>query len=152
MSSDPQYVLDANIFVDAKNRYYAFDICPGFWKALLQEHKADRVWSIDRIEQELKDGNDELREWVEEHTPETFFDRTDDEDVIEVFAQIIDWVTNHSQYKPEAKDEFADAADGWLAAYAKVYGMTVVTHEGPSVSNSRPPGREFDGKCQQLSA
>ncbi len=25
------YLLDANVFIDAKNRYYGFDFCPGFW-------------------------------------------------------------------------------------------------------------------------
>ncbi len=26
------YLFDANVFIEAKNRYYAFDICPGFWE------------------------------------------------------------------------------------------------------------------------
>ncbi|MBF0147506.1 MAG: DUF4411 family protein [Magnetococcales bacterium] len=26
------YLLDSNVFIEAKNRYYAFDICPGFWE------------------------------------------------------------------------------------------------------------------------
>ncbi|PMD04330.1 DUF4411 family protein, partial [Brevibacterium paucivorans] len=25
------YLLDANVLIEAKNRYYAFDIAPGFW-------------------------------------------------------------------------------------------------------------------------
>ena len=27
-----KYLLDSNVFIEAKNRYYAFDICPGFWE------------------------------------------------------------------------------------------------------------------------
>ncbi len=27
------YLLDANVFIDAKNRYYGFDIVPAFWAA-----------------------------------------------------------------------------------------------------------------------
>jgi hypothetical protein len=25
------YLLDANIFIEAKNHHYGFDLCPGFW-------------------------------------------------------------------------------------------------------------------------
>lgn len=28
------FLLDANVFIEAKNRYYGFDICPGFWRWL----------------------------------------------------------------------------------------------------------------------
>lgn len=28
------YLIDANVLIEAKNRYYAFDIAPGFWKWL----------------------------------------------------------------------------------------------------------------------
>ena len=28
------YVVDANVLIEAKNRYYAFDLAPGFWKWL----------------------------------------------------------------------------------------------------------------------
>ena len=26
-----RYLLDANVFIEAKNRYYGFDFCPAFW-------------------------------------------------------------------------------------------------------------------------
>ncbi len=32
------YLLDANVFIDAKNRYYGFDIVPAFWDWLQQAH------------------------------------------------------------------------------------------------------------------
>ena len=25
------FLIDANVLIEAKNRYYAFDIAPGFW-------------------------------------------------------------------------------------------------------------------------
>ena len=33
-----KYLVDANVLIEAKNRYYAFDIAPGFWKWLDQAH------------------------------------------------------------------------------------------------------------------
>lgn len=48
------YLLDANVFIEAKRRYYAFDICPGFWDALLMQHENAKVASIDRVKKELE--------------------------------------------------------------------------------------------------
>lgn len=41
----------------------------------------------------------------------------------------MNWVQNNSQFKPEAKSEFATVADGWLIAYAQAHNAVVVTHE-----------------------
>ncbi|WP_448218276.1 DUF4411 family protein [Endozoicomonas sp. 2B-B] len=34
-----QYLLDANTFIQAKNQYYAMDICPGYWDWLERERR-----------------------------------------------------------------------------------------------------------------
>ena len=36
------YLLDANVFMEAHRRYYAFDLCPGFWECLLHHHRRRR--------------------------------------------------------------------------------------------------------------
>lgn len=33
------HLVDANVLIEAKNRYYAFDIAPGFWAWLEQGHR-----------------------------------------------------------------------------------------------------------------
>lgn len=43
------YFVDANVLIEAKNRYYAFDIAPGFWKWLNQEHAQGTVFSQVKI-------------------------------------------------------------------------------------------------------
>ncbi|MDZ4658022.1 MAG: DUF4411 family protein [Bythopirellula sp.] len=60
-----RYLLDANAFIEAKNRYYGFDLCPGFWASLVAQHGAKRLWSIDRIAAELQEQDDEVKDWVE---------------------------------------------------------------------------------------
>ncbi len=35
MSAPPVYLLDANVFITASRRYYAFDLVPTFWSALV---------------------------------------------------------------------------------------------------------------------
>lgn len=34
-----RYLLDANIFIEAKNRYYGLDFCPAFWEWLQEKNQ-----------------------------------------------------------------------------------------------------------------
>ena len=49
MTVDQTYLVDSDVFITAKNLYYAFDICPGVWKSVVHHHRAGRVFSIDRV-------------------------------------------------------------------------------------------------------
>lgn len=123
------YLLDANVFIEAKRRYYAFDICPGFWDALLMQHENANVASIDRVKKELERGSDELNTWASSTIPESFFRSSDDADVVNNFRELMAWVQNQHQFSEEAKSEFASGTDGWLIACAKKNNMILVTHE-----------------------
>jgi hypothetical protein len=59
------YLLDANVFIEAKNRYYGFELCPGFWDWLEVAHDGDVVVSIEKVRDELDDGADELTAWAQ---------------------------------------------------------------------------------------
>ena len=124
-----RYLLDANAFIEAKNRYYGFDICPGFWSSLLAQHDAKRIVSIDRIAEELKEQDDEVKNWVGNIATDTFFKKTEDQAVIDMFQKMVNWAYGQSQFTESAKTEFASVADGWVVAYAAVNGLIVVTHE-----------------------
>jgi hypothetical protein len=50
------YVLDTNVLIQAKNRYYAFDIAPGFWAWLDRTHKPALACSIEAVRDELLAG------------------------------------------------------------------------------------------------
>ena len=43
------YLLDANVFIEAKNRHYGFDFCPAFWEWLVEQNASKRVFSIDKM-------------------------------------------------------------------------------------------------------
>ena len=60
---------------------------------------------------------------------DTLFTASAEQAVVRVFSEMQQWVQADSQFLPVAKADFASAADGWLAAYAKVYDMVLVTHE-----------------------
>ncbi len=159
MSGSKRYVLDANVFIEAKNKYYGFKLCPGFWKALTELHESKSVSSIDKVCDELvrkknkmDDEPDPLSDWAEEAVPDTFFKKTQDQAVIDAFQDMMAWVNSESQFTSAAKAEFASVADGWLIAYAKVHGLTVVTHEvhAPDAERKVPMpnvGLEFGVVC-----
>ena len=128
MSNKPSYVLDANVFIEAARRYYAFDLAPKFWDSLLHHAANGRIQSIDRIGKELKRGKDELARWVANHFDHAFVS-TDETDVVGVYTKIMNWVVKEKQFLDTAKADFANGADGWLLAYAKVKSCVVVTHE-----------------------
>ncbi len=147
MSGSKPYVLDANVFIEAKNGYYAFNLCPGFWKALIEEHKSGRVCSIDRVRGELvkprktPDGEpDALSVWAKDTVPDTFFKKTEDQAVTTAFQEMVVWVHAQAQFTPAAKAEFAASTDGWIIAFAKANGLIVVTHEAyrPEIKNRVP--------------
>jgi predicted nucleic acid-binding protein len=128
MATPTLYVLDANVFIEAHRRYYAFDICGGFWGCLLHHHDQKAIISIDRVRDELLTG-DALEDWMTDTAPDKLFGSTVEAKVTRHFAAIMTWVQSQAQFKKEAKTEFARVADGWIAAYAKAHNGVVVTHE-----------------------
>jgi len=81
--SGNKYVLDSNVFIQAKNTYYGFDLCPGFWTGLLRKHGEKQVCSIDRVKSEIfhpsseqNHPSDDLTLWVRDDVPATFFKET----------------------------------------------------------------------------
>jgi len=124
------YLLDSNIFIEAKNRYYAFDLAPVFW-TWLDELCLEQTRTISLVKDELIDGDDELAEWMNERKSEPWILEVDDAATQQVFAQVADAVNNGS-YKQAAKTHFLSKADPWLVAKGKVLEATVVTHERPN--------------------
>lgn len=122
------FVLDTNIFIEAHRRYYAQDLCPGFWECLTHYCRKGQILSIDRVRDEIHLNKDSLTAWVKQ-TPNELFVSSAEQPVVDAFADMMDWVQRNGQFRPEAKAEFASVADGWVAAYAKVHDAIVVTHE-----------------------
>jgi hypothetical protein len=131
MTMPQGFLLDSDVFIAAKNAYYAFDICTGFWKGIIQAHEQGRTRSIDRVKAELLSGRKEedLVQWVKKNVPATFFDDSNSDEVSTAFAEVMLWVQRNPQYFDRAKAKFATEADGWLVAHSMVKGTIVVTNE-----------------------
>lgn len=130
MGDHPVYILDSNVFIEAKNRYYAFDIVPGFWQALIDLARTGQIQSIDRVKAEIDRGDDDLKAWANSSF-NFWFASTDDVEVTDAYRRIIEWANKDKQFGGPAKAEISrgDNADAWLVAYALSKGCVVVTHE-----------------------
>lgn len=120
------YLLDTNTLIQAKNDYYSFSICPGFWKWIGKQSEDHSVISIEPVLEEIKEGDDDLTEWAK--TNSKFF-KPLDEAVFAQISRVVDWV-EAGEFRKEAKRDFLAKADPILIAYALAHPQTVlVTHE-----------------------
>ena len=125
-----RYLLDANIFIYAHRKYYAFDIVPSFWSELKRCAEAGHIISLDRIKREIDDypETDALKKWANREFS-SYFVSTDNKEVISAYQEIINWAVAQPQFTAAAKDQFARVADSWLIAAAKAFDCILVTHE-----------------------
>lgn len=120
------YLLDANVFIQGKRRHYGMDFCPGFWDWLVKENAAGRVFSIEKVGDELTAGDDELADWAAARG-ETFF-LAPDAALLASLTVVSEWVSEQ-RYRPEAVNAFLQDADYYLIAHAHAHDHVVATHE-----------------------
>lgn len=125
------YLLDANVFIQAKNLHYGFDFCPAFWEWLDTENRNGKVFSVEKVGDEIEAGADELSAWAASHGAEFFLPA--DAALLTTLGRVSNWVTQQ-HYDPAAVNTFLQVADYYLVAHALAHGHTVVTHEVPSPS------------------
>jgi hypothetical protein len=128
------YLLDANVFMQAKNLHYGFDFCPAFWDWLIQGNAAGRVFSIERVGDEINAGGDELSAWAAQRGSGFFL--KPDPAILPALALVSQWATGQA-YEPAAVNTFLQVADYYLVAHALAHRHTVVTHEIASPSTKK---------------
>lgn len=127
MPDETPFAPDANVFIEASRRYYAFDIAANFWDGIIQHVMADRILIVDVIKKEIEKGKDELKDWSETNLNKVVSSEV--AETIKSYSEILAWVQAQDQFFDYAKSEFAAVADGWLIAHAKANSLIVVTHE-----------------------
>ncbi len=128
------YLLDANVFIAAKNLHYGLDFCPAFWDWLVAGNESALVFSVEKVGDEVCAVGDELSEWAVERG-DGFFQRPE-ASVFPAMSHVSTWA-NGQRYEPAAISIFLQVADYYLVAQALSGGYTVVTHEVPSASVSK---------------
>lgn len=126
-----KYLLDTNIFIQASNREYGFDVCPGFWDWLIEKNQSGLVASIKKVAEEIK-RDEPLVTWVRERGNGFFLE--EDDAMMGQLEDVSRWATSKG-YKNEALGKFFGGADYYLIAYERAHGYVVVTHEVYSRKN-----------------
>jgi hypothetical protein len=120
------YLLDSNVFIEAKNRYYGLDFCPAFWEWVIQQHRAGRVFSIEKVGDELAAGQDQLATWASGFGAGFFL--PPNPAMLPSLSAVSQWVSGQG-FLPSAVTEFLQGADYYLVASAHANNHVVVTHE-----------------------
>jgi hypothetical protein len=128
------YLLDANVFIQAKNLHYGMDFCPAFWDWLVAENAAGRVFSIEKVGDEVKAIADDLSVWADGRGPGFFL--AAEPATLAAFTKVSNWAAGQ-QYEPAAVNTFLQQADYYLVGQALALGHAVVTHEIPSTSTKK---------------
>ncbi|RIO37293.1 DUF4411 family protein [Staphylococcus saprophyticus] len=134
-SSKENFILDSNCFITPSKQFYSFDLVPTFWNCLKDQNKSQYIHIIDRIKDELchetvDDNKDDVQKWVELEYNGNIL-TTDDEEILENYAEILNHVQNSGKYKESALEQWSNIkiADPWLIATAKKFDYTIVTFE-----------------------
>ena len=120
------YLLDANVFIQAKNLHYGFDFCPAFWDWIDKAHAAGTVCSVDSVRAELVTGNDDLAVWARQRAGGFFL--APSAATVPSLQATTTWARS-AGYEPAAVATFLQVADYFLVAQALEHQYTVVTHE-----------------------
>lgn len=124
------YVLDSDVFINAKNRHYGFDIVPAFWEWLDQAHADGRVFTVTACADEVMAVADELADWMSTRRASmALAPAANDASSLQVVSE---WAVGEPQYTQGAVAQFLGVGDYFLVAQALSRGFTVVTHEEPA--------------------
>ncbi len=93
-----KFWLDANVFIQAKDGLFSFEIAGPFWSFLDEQAKAGRIRSSLKIYKEIltkEHSEDDLAKWIKPRkTGKLFVDPAKHKNVQEHYSKIADYVMN----------------------------------------------------------
>ena len=125
------YLLDTNVFIQAKRLHYGLDFCPAFWDWLVAGHASGQVFSIEKVGDEIDAGADDLATWAKVRGPAFFL--APDPATMSALPKVSTWATGQ-KYHAAAVNTFLQVADYYLVGEALARSFVVVTHEKPENS------------------
>lgn len=126
------YIVDSNFFIQAHRSTYPLDVALSFWNKVKSLAIRGTIISIDKVQDELYDKNDELEAWCKSNLPKDFF--KDTSTIMIEYARISSWAySKRHHYLQNALNEFlaVNEADAFLVAYslADIVDRCIVTQE-----------------------
>jgi hypothetical protein len=123
------YLLDADVFIRAKNLHYGLDFCPAFWEWLVNNNASGTVFSVEKVGDEVQAVADELSEWAEARGA-GFFLRPDAA-AFPALAAVSAWATGQ-RYEPSA-----------VSTYLTITSSPRLMQRGTPSSRTRFPRRRL---------
>ena len=124
------YLIDSNVFMQAANSYYAFDLVPAFWTWVEGKLGTD-LFTIEPVKEEVLAQNDALATWFKSvDDPSWVLDV--ESDGIQLQMPVITQHCVDYGYKLNGISKFLSGADPWVIACAREMNWNVVTHEEPN--------------------
>ena len=125
MSTPPQkYCLDANVLIQAWQKYYSPKLCPDYWTVLNELGKQDRIFLPQMVYEEITRTEDELAAWLKSsNIPEYKVDGPVTEALRAMYA------TNPAHQTLVDNTRSRSLADPWVIAHAMKEKAIVVTKE-----------------------
>lgn len=123
-TTHPKYCLDANVLIQAWQKYYSPKLCPDYWTVLDQLGKEDRVFLPQMVYEEITRTDDELAEWLKNSNISEY---KVDGQVTEALKSIYSANSAHQNLVDNTKGR--SLADPWVIAHAIKEKATVVTKE-----------------------
>ena len=130
----PEFWIDSDALITAKNGHLAFEVAPGFWDCLLELAASARIQCPLLVQIELTDGKDKLADWAKSSAASLFCEPS--EDVQLKYNEIANYPRGY--YAEAHAKEFLRGADAWHIAHAVCEGGRIVTAERESRSLPTP--------------
>lgn len=140
-----EYCLNANIYIQAKNGPYGFDIVPGFWNWLNSLLIKGNIYGPYMVYEELTAGDDRLSDWTKERKDAGLF-QVPSVEIQEFFREIATHVVD--TYPQHHHQPFLEGADPWVIAHAKINNSIVITSE--RFLNGNPQKVKIPNVCKEF--
>tara|TARA_R110002096_G_scaffold153285_6_gene316984 strand:- start:256 stop:759 length:504 start_codon:yes stop_codon:yes gene_type:complete len=117
------YCLDANVLIQAWQKYYSPALCPDYWKVLDELGTEGKIFICQEVYDEIVKTEDELSKWLKSSNIPV---RKTSESVIRNLKEIYKTPT-HLKLVDNTKNR--SLADPWIIAHAMDFDSVVVTKE-----------------------
>jgi predicted nucleic acid-binding protein len=118
------YCLDANVLIQAYQKYYSPKFCPDYWEILDELGKQGKIFLPEIVNEEITRTEDDLSKWLKKSSIQI---RKIDEPVTKCLQDIYSKNSLHKNLVDNTKAR--SLADPWVIAHAMREKATVVTKE-----------------------
>ena len=128
---DKRFCLDANVLIQAWQKYYSPKICPSYWDMLNELGANNIIFMPEMVYEEIVRTDDDLSKWLKSSKIPI---RKIDEQVAKCLKDIYAADPNHKYLVDNTKAR--SLADPWVIAHALRENATVVTKEEKVIANT----------------